>query len=197
MKSRIKNLLGLTDNRIYGRKCIIKEITAKEAKIFLDLNHIQGNVNARIKVGLFYDNELVSLMTFGGLRKSMGGVSDVGSYELLRFCNKLDSTIIGGADKLLKYFIKTYDPKKLISYADRRWSTGNLYEKLGFTFIHDSKPSYYYIVNNRREYRFKYRKDILISEGYDGSKTEREIMIERGLYRIYDCGAKRYELIFS
>jgi hypothetical protein len=194
VKSRIKNILGLTTNKIYGRKTNIKEVPTKECKEFLINNHIQGNVNSSINIGLYVDNILMSLMTFGSLRKSMGVNSVSGNYELLRFCNKLDTTVIGGADKLLKYFIKTYNPIKIISYADRRWSQGNLYEKLNFKFIHNSKPSYYYIVNNNREYRFKYRKDVLIKEGYDENKSEHQIMKDRKIYRIYNCGSKRYEL---
>ena len=194
VKSRLKNILGLTENRIYARKTEIKLVSSKDSKIFLDNNHIQGNVNSSIKLGLYYNNELVSLMTFGNLRKNLNSKSEEGKYELFRFCNKLNTTVIGGANKLLKYFIGIYNPKEIISYADRRWSTGNLYEKLGFSFIHNSEPNYFYILNNKREYRFKYRKDVLVKNGFDKDKTEKEIMLERGIYRIYDSGNKKYVL---
>ena len=194
VKSRLSNILGLTPNKIYGRKCVIKEVSPKDSKEFLDNNHIQGNVNSSVKLGLYYNDELVSIMTFGGLRKSMGSKSKEGSYELLRFCNKLESTVIGGADKLLKYFIKTHKPIEIISYADRRWSQGGLYDNLGFTFTHNSLPNYYYVIGTKREYRFKYRKDVLVKEGFDPTKTERQIMIDRNIYRIYDCGNKKYVL---
>jgi hypothetical protein len=192
VKSRLLNILGLTPNKIYGRKTEIKEVSSKDTRLFLEANHIQGNVNSKIKLGLYYDSELVSIMTFGKGRVIMGGNSN--QYELLRFCNKLNTSVIGGADKLLKYFIKTYQPKEIISYADRRWSQGNLYEKLGFNFIHNSKPNYFYINQNVREYRFNYRKNILVKQGYDINKTEREIMLDRKIYRIYDCGAKLYKI---
>ena len=192
VKSRLSNILGLTPNKIYGRNCVIKEVSPKDSKVFLDNNHIQGNVNAKIKLGLYHNDELVSLMTFGLLRKSMGATNIDGTYELFRFCNKLNTTVIGGADKLLKHFIKTHNPKEIISYADRRWSQGDLYEKLGFDFIHNSKPNYWYILGTNREYRFKFRKDVLVKEGFDIHKSEREIMLERGIYRVYDCGNKVY-----
>lgn len=38
------------------------------------------------------------------------------------------------------------------------------------------------------------KSSILIKQGFDSNKTEREIMFERKYYRIYDCGTKRYEL---
>ena len=194
VKSRVKNILGLTSNKIFARKCIIKEISSINSKEFLNNNHIQGNVNSSIKLGLYYNDELVSIMTFGSLRKNLGQKQEDGKYELLRFCNKLDTTVIGGASKLLKHFIKTYQPKQIISYADRRWSIGNLYEKLGFDLTHNSQPNYFYINGLVRENRFSYRKDILIKEGYDVNKSEHCIMLERKIYRIYDCGCKKYEL---
>ena len=116
----------------------------------------------------------------------MNGVKN--EWELLRFCNKINHSVIGGASKLFKHFIKYYNPKQLISYADRRWSQGNLYKQLGFNKTHNSIPNYFYVVNNEREHRFKYRKNLLVESGFDIKKTEREIMYDRGIYRIYDCG---------
>ena len=196
VKSRLKNLLGLTPNRIYGRKTQIKDVSAKDSNKFLNFNHIQGNVNSKVKLGLYIDDELVSLMTFGNLRKVLGNKHNDNSYELLRFCNKLETNVIGGADKLLKHFVKNYQPKKIISYADRRWSQGDLYDKLGFNHIHNSTPNYFYVVNKKREYRFKYRKDVLVKEGYDENKTEKQIMLDRGIYRIYDCGTMSFSKTF-
>jgi hypothetical protein len=177
IKSRLKNILGLTNNKIFGRKTQIKEVNSIDAKEFLNKNHIQGNVNSSIKIGLYLNNELVSLMTFGKGRIALGG--DSNQYELLRFCNKLDTSVIGGADKLLKYFIKTYKPKDIISYADRRWSQGDLYEKLGFDNTHNSSPNYWYIINNKRKYRFGFRKSILVKQGCDINKTEHQIMLDK------------------
>ena len=144
---------------------------------------------------MYYNDELVSLMTFGNLRKNLNQKNEENVYELLRFCNKLDTNVVGGADKQLKYFIKTYNPNQIISYADRRWSQGNLYEKLNFKFIHNTKPNYFYVIKNKRENRFNHRKDILVKQGYDKNKSEHEIMKERGIYRIYDCGSKKYYFI--
>ena len=191
VKSRLLNIFGLTKNKIYGRKTIIKEVSPKESKEFLDFNHIQGNVNSSIKLGLYHNNELVSIMTFGKGRIAMGGNSN--QYELLRFCNKLNTNVIGGADKLLKHFIKTYEPKEIISYADRRWSQGGLYQKLNFINTHNSQPNYHYIINNKRKYRFGFRKNILVKQGYDSNKTEHQIMLDRKIYRIYDCGTMVYK----
>ena len=196
VKSRILNLLGKSD-RIYARKCEIRNVSPSTARSFLDDNHIQGFCSSAYRYGLYYNGELVSLMTFGNKRKNLGSKSINGHYELLRFCNKLNTTVIGGASRLFKHFIKEVKPIEIVSYADRRWSNGNLYEKLGFTLTHKSQPSYFYVINDKRENRFKYRKDALVKEGYDKDKTEHQIMLERGIYRIYDCGCLVYDINFE
>lgn len=193
VKSRLRNILNDSD-RIYARRCNIKEVKDnKLVRKFLNDNHIQGFVGSKYKIGLFYEDELVSLMTFGNLRKSMGLNSKEGHYELLRFCNKLNTSVVGGASKLFKFFLKEFDVSYILSYSDNRWGHGNLYERLGFKYINSTIPNYYYIIDNKRHYRFKYRKDILVSDGYDPSKTEIEIMTERGYYRIFDKGSNKYE----
>ena len=192
VKSRLKNIFGLTDNKIFGRKCVIKEINSEESCRFLDNNHIQGAVRGSIRLGLFYNDELVSLMIFNKPRLGIGRKYD--GYELSRFCNILDTTVIGGASKLLKYFIKTYNPKKIVSYADKRWSQGELYDNLKFIKTSVNTPNYWYIIGKHRKHRFGFRKDKLIKEGFDKNKTEHEIMLERNIYRVYDCGTITYEL---
>ena len=191
-KSMIKNQLGLIDEKIFARKCIIKEISKKEGYDFLEKNHIQGKCSSTVMIGLYYKNELVSLMTFGKSRHFIGnGKYD---YELLRFCNKINTNVIGGASKLFKHFLKTYNPSNIVSYADKRWSKGNLYEKLGFIKYNESKPSYYYVINGKRKNRFNFRKSILIKK-YNCPKdvSEKEFCKEQGWYRIYDCGCLCYK----
>lgn len=192
VKSILKTKLGLENNKIFGRNCIIKEISPKESKEFLDINHLQGNVNSKIKLGLYYKDELVSLITFGSLRKNMGSKSEEGFFELYRFCNKLNTSVIGGFSRLFKYFIKTYQPKEIITFSDNRYFDGNVYKKNGFGFVSDTELNYFYIIKHKREGRFKYRKDILIKQGFDKNKTEKEIMKERGINKIYDCGNKKW-----
>jgi len=189
IESIIKNKILLNNTRIFARKCVIKEIDAKISKEFLNNNHIQGNVNSSIKLGLFNDNELVSLMTFGKLRNVMGNKNKIdGEYEMLRFCNKLNTIVIGGASKLYSYFKKTYKPISVTSFANKRYSNGNLYNNLGFKLEYETLPNYWYVIGKTRKHRFLFRKDILVSEGYDPRKTEHEIMLERKIPRIYDCG---------
>lgn len=193
IKSRILNLIGKS-KIIYGRKCVIKEVSYYECKKFLIENHIQGYTISKYNIGLFYNGVLVSLMTFGRLRISLGQKHKDGSYELLRFCNLLNHSVIGGASKLFKYFLNNYTPSEVISYADRCWSKGELYLKLNFKLESVSGPNYCYVINGRRSNRFNWRKSQLIKLGYDKEKSESEIM--RGVgKRIYDAGNLKFRYL--
>ena len=191
-KSMLNNLLGLNENRIFARKCKIKEVSMDESKNFLEENHLQGYCHSQIRYGLYYNNKLVSLMTFGKTRHFIGNSSH--QFELLRFCNKLNTSVIGAASRLFKYFIKTVKPNNIVSYADKRWSNGNIYEKLRFHKYNESKPNYYYVIGNRRKNRFNFRKSILVKKyNCPQDMSEHEFCKSKGWYRIYDCGCLCYE----
>ncbi len=198
IKKKILHKLKLnTATVIHARKCIIKKITNKDSNEFLEKHHIQGGVNTSICYGAYFDNKLVSVMTFGKPRANMGnrGISEDGLYELVRFAVDLDYRINGIGNRLLNKFIEEFYPEKIYSYADRRFtsSKNNIYMNMGFSFVKETKPNYWYIKKYNREYRFNYTKLKLIKDGYDSNKTEWEIMKERGYDRIWDCGHLKYE----
>jgi hypothetical protein len=59
--------------------------------------------------------------------------------------------------------------------------------------LYNTNVNYYYIKNGKKYNRFSFRKDVLISKGFDKSKTEACLMKELGYTRIYDCGSMKYE----
>lgn len=194
VKARLKNLLGLNSERIGARKCIIKEIDSKVKNQFLDKYHIQGSDKSSVRLGAYYKNELVGVMTFGKARIFMNKKAADGSWELIRFATINDTSTPGLASKMFKYFERNYKPKVVESFADKRWSQGNLYEQLGFTKIRETKPNYWYAKRGFiRYHRYKFRKSELKNfDNYSPNKTEFEIMDEAGWYRIYDCGSIKY-----
>ena len=189
VKSIIKSKLGIYDCKIYARKCCVKNIDSKTCKEFLVENHLQGAVNCGIRYGLFYNDELVSIMTFGKNRKCVNGQN---GWELYRYCTKLNTLIIGGASKLFNKFINDYNPDYITSFSSNDISNGSLYNFLNFKRSNRS-ISYWYMKNNNRYHRYKFAKHILVKEGFDPNKTEFEIMNERGFYRIYDSGQTKWE----
>ena len=190
IKSQINNWLGITDHKIWGRKCDVRLVNnTKLVKSFLNENHIQGYVNSCLSIGLYQNNELVSLMTFDHYegRKKM----EEGGWNLSRFCNTLNTNVVGGASKLLKYFIKKYNPNRIISYADKSWSSGELYYTLGFNKVGDSRPDYKYIVNDKRVHKSRYKKSNLKVSNI----SESEYTKINNINRIWDCGKLKFENI--
>jgi hypothetical protein len=193
VRGRLMSILGINQERIYARKCEIREVGKEETSHFLLNNHMQGACGSSVKLGLYFKGELISIMTFGNLRKNMGNTKKEGHWELIRFCNKVGYSVPGGGSRLLKKFIETYNPKKIVSYCDMRWSDGDFYKKIGFELDGISKPNYWYFKSSKgRENRFNYRKDVLVKQGYSKEKSESTIMRERGFARIYDCGNMRF-----
>jgi hypothetical protein len=203
VKIKLSHLLKQTKlETIYARKCIIKEISSTEKNIFLNTYHIQGQDTSSIKTGLFYMDKLVGVMTFGHKRIFMNHKQDNKSeFELIRYASS--SHVIGGAGKLLNYFIKKYTPTKIISYADRRWTfyKNNLYEKLGFEKVSDGTPNYWYFGRGKeykRYHRFGFRKNVLAArlKIFDSNLSEWENMKNNEWDRIWDCGNLKYVMTF-
>lgn len=200
VKSRLLNLCNKIKIKVFGRKCNIEMVDSSLSNKFLKENHIQGPSNSLINIGLFYNNELISLMTFSNLRKyGKEKTSLKTEYELNRFCNKINTNVIGAASKLLKYFENMYLPTKLISYADRRWSTNirpSLYDVIGFEYKGITSVNYWYLLNHKhRMHRYNFAKFKILQKfpSADPSKTEWENMINLGYDRIWDCGSLKYE----
>lgn len=183
-ESMLKNALGMYDCLINADDCDIREVTPKERRKFLKHNHIKGNVQSSYDAGLFYHGEMVSIISF------MKRNGDNETYELTRFCNKVGVNVIDGAKKLFEHFKNKNEEIQIIAYSDKRYDNGDVLKTLGFEHIKDLRPDYTYVNNHERENKFKYRKSKLVKEGYDKDKTEHEIMLERGIFRIYDCGTK-------
>ena len=190
VKDRIKYLLGIYDKKIYARKCIVKEIDSKTSNKFLEQNHLQGKDNAKIRYGLFYENELVSVMTFGKPRFNKNF-----NYELLRFASNIGYKVVGGASKLLNAFQRQYRGS-IISYADRRYSNGKLYEAIGFELIGKSQPNYFYVKGTQKLSRYQCQKNKLkkLLDNFDEKLSENENMQLNGYNKIYDCGNLVYIL---
>ena len=160
---------------------------------FLNQNHIQGNDNSQLAYGLYFEEELVSIMTFGHRKITKERKT---SWELIRFCNKINHSISGAASKLLKFFIEKHSPDKITTYADLRYSDGNFYSKLGFSLKHISSPGYWYIINGELKHRCGFMKHRLekILKNFDCNLSEYQNMLKNGYDRVWDCGQFVFEL---
>ena len=192
IKSIISAKLGVYQQKIGARECEVREVSSEVSRNFLNKNHLQDYCGASIRLGLLHNDELLSIMTFCKPRYNKKY-----DWELVRFANKLNTLVIGGASKLLHTFTKTHTNESIISYADRRYSNGGLYLKLGLSKIGCSKPSYFYTNDNLTLHsRVKFQKHKLSNmlANFDEALTEHENMYANKYRRIWDCGTLAYSL---
>ena len=189
----INKVMQLLKNRvtIYARKCEVRMVSEVDTGNYLDTYHLQGTCRGqKIRLGLYYNNQLVSLMTFGKSRFNKNC-----EYELLRYC--ASHNVVGGAEKLFKYFVDTYKPNSVVSYCDTSKFSGKVYDTLSFEFIKTNKPrKHWYSMKERRHIT----DGLLLSQGYDrlfkeshgkGTSNE-ELILARGYLPVYDCGQSTY-----
>lgn len=200
--SMIQNLLGRNESKYYARKLNVREVSPKDAIQFLELNHRQGSANSLIRLGLYDGDMLVSLMTFGHARRTIGSPEDQSNnvIELIRFCNLVNTSVIGGASKLFKYYIQNYNPSKVVSFSDRAHTKGNLYSTLGFHEVSRSNPGYVWVnlstnlYFNRLSCQKRNLPKLLGEPDLDTkNQTEEQIMSSRGFVQVFDSGTIRWE----
>lgn len=189
--AKISRLLNCDKNlqKIGARKCIIKEIDNKLAECFLKENHIQGYSKASIHLGAFYEENIVSVMSFTKLEN--------GEWNLVRFASEINYIIQGICSKFIAYFVKNYQFTVIKTFLDRRWennSEDNVYTKSGFIKSDVLKPNYHYTNGHgERLHKFRFRKQKLSKKyGFPFSMTENEMAKQLGYYKIWDCGLIKY-----
>lgn len=210
VKSKLRHIFGLNEGVIlHARKIEIKHISKIEKSEFLNTFHIQGNDSSEINYGGFFNNELIGIMTFNGKRNMTS--NDYLEYTLSRFAINNNYIITGLASRFIKNFIREYNPKSIISFADRRWTSNitNMYLKLGFELVDIGRPDYKYynakLSKYKRLHKFGFGLNQLKRKypsmeffHLDGTpKSERELTTELGYDRIWDCGLFKYKLVIN
>lgn len=204
IKSMLQNLLHCNSQCLGARKTYVCNVSYNECKEFLNKNHRQGYTTSKVRLGLRNksNNELVSVMTFGHMRNTMGKTSksSESDWELSRFCTKLFTNVSGSASKLLKYFIDTYHPSTITSFSDDSHTKGTLYQSLGFQYVDRTSPNYFYTdmydtkFLNRVSCQKQYLRKLFNDDSIDLTQTEREIMESHGFVRTYDSGVCKWIL---
>lgn len=193
VKSILLNKFGKNQNKIFARKCQIFSVYPEDARQFYFNNHIQGFINGT-HLGLFYNGEIVSMITFGTPRFELSHET-----EIYRFCNKTNTSVIGGLSKLIKAMISVSNTKSIVTYADARYGLGLGYAKCGFKFQGTTDPGYYYVKIGTRQRisRNQFQKHMLKNKlkDFDPTLTEWENMQMNRYDRIWDCGNFVYEMI--
>lgn len=202
LKSILANKLLSNKNVYYARKLNVDDNVAFiESRQFLNQNHRQGSCVSSVRIGLRdTSGELVALMTFGKLRNSISKSSSSESLdvELLRFCTKLNTSVIGGCSKLFKHYTKNYNYSNIVSYSDFSHTSGSIYSTLGFKLDHLSKPGYMWVNVNTDQYltRVSCQKQNILKlfpdKNLDLTETEDEIMTSLDYVKVYDSGSYKW-----
>lgn len=188
IESILRTKFGLS-TKIYSRKCEIKYVSKEEEKKFLLLNHLQGFTGSNLALGLYFNNELIMVMTFGKSR-----FSKIADIELIRIASKLNHIIVGGAQRLFSAAKEYYKNMKIVSYCDKSKFDGSLYEKLGFISNNKVVPGYFWTDGNCIITRQKCQHKNLVNwlKTYDSTKSESENLFLAGYRRYWDCGQQSW-----
>lgn len=188
IKKKLADILGVNkDSSVYARKCEVRRLHNIDVRDFYEEHHIQGHSNASVVYSLVVDGTIVAAMSF----KKKNDIE----YELTRYATS--TKVCGGFSKLLKHFIKIHDSVKVItSFADLRYSNGDVYRNNGFEEVSLTRPDYHYVVNGERVRKQNYRHDRRLKElpNYNPNISEVKNMRNHGYYQIYDCGLIKFEL---
>jgi len=185
LESMIRNKLGVTSRKIHGRKCVVKIITPAMKRDFLNANHLHGDVRSSVNIGVFFEESLVATLTMATPR-----FDKVFEWEIIRFATLANCSIHGGFSKALKFFISQYSPKSILTYADRCWSSGEVYYRAGFSLVGFTPPNYFYWRNGKVFPRQMFQKHKLagILEVFDASKSEYDNMLVNKYNRFWNSG---------
>jgi len=180
---------------VYARKCEVREIGMAECSEFVNRHHFQNDARCSVRLGLFHEGELVSVMTFGKPRYNGNH-----EWELIRYCSS--KKVIGGASKLFRRFVADHAPRSIVSYCDRSKFKGDLYPKLGFALTKRGKPSKHWHSIRTGEH---YTDNLLRQQGFsrlvhrtDASNEDlatsdnATLMREEGFAEVWDCGQDVY-----
>lgn len=174
----------ISDKKIYARQCIVKEIDARTYCDFCLANHIQGHRPAKVKLGLYYNDELVQIASFGSTRNYTSTSKVLYDWEWIRGACLLGIMIVGGTAKLFNYFVEKYNPENVMTYCDWNLFNGTSYERLGFKFIKYTGPDLFFVRNSSHLER--------IGRNPYANAEHKALVAEGKLYECHGCGSKKY-----
>ncbi len=199
LESLIRLSLNKPQHIIHARKCTIKTLSNKQVRNFLLNNHLYGPVLATVNLGLFHQDRLVSMMSF--LNKSRFS-KEQNTWELIRYCPILNTSISGGPQKLFKFFLKNYKPNRIECFQDLSiFNTNKIWENLGFELEKITPPAFWPIDNNsQRHHRSQFTKPKMMKKynNIDPNLTQIENILNIPEFEfhgvVWDAGHLKYVL---
>lgn len=185
IKDIIAARLGIIrGEKLYARKCEIREVDTATYRQFCMANHVQGYRSASVKLGLYYKNQLVQIASFNKARQYSISTANQYEWEWIRGCISSNNKVIGGTSKLFNHFINTYNPENVLCYSDWNLFSGKGYEESGFVFEGFTGPDKFYITTNNRLQR--------INRNPYAYSMYKQMVEEGKLFECYGCGSKKF-----
>ena len=192
--AKVIGLLGKEES-IGARKCSVREVGRNDAIKFISEHHLQGYARDSVRIGLYLDDELVSVMTFGKPRYNKNY-----EWEIIRYCSS--KNVIGGAQRLFSHFVKMHNPSSIITYCDKSKFSGGTYERLGFSLLRSGRPSRHWYNMRTKEH---YTDNLIRQQGFSRvvnhmdakddfqpTRDNDELMVSHGFVEVWDCGQDTY-----
>lgn len=186
----ITHILGMSISiKTYARKLEVKPVNDRNTvRSFLNKYHVQQDVNYTDCIGLYSGKTLVSVGCF---------TKRGSNYELVRYCNS--HIVMGGLGKVVKFYSGIVK-SDIFTFCDLSRFDGKSYLRAGFKLDKTLEPDYRYLINDKREHKFNWRKKQIKNKYpnmYSENLTEKEMMEMLGFPRIWDCGKSRYVYVYS
>lgn len=199
-EDKLKNIiLGLCqrNEKIFARRTFVNQLDVSTEREFLEKYHLQGYISSKYAYGL-YDHRSGELLAVMSFKEPRYDNKEQAEWELLRFCTKAGINVIGGASKLFCAFVREHNPSSVMSFANMDISNGNVYEKMGFSFVRYTSPSYQWVKLNDPSEHYSWNLvkqmgfDKLFGTNYGKGTSNTALMLENGFVRVFNSGNKVY-----
>ena len=225
VRSRVLACVGRSA-RIMARKTAVRRIDASTHEQFLLENHLWGPVAARFRFGLFTKaspsdladgdgdgngdgGDLVAVASFSARRNVLRAGMGYRSHELVRYCSRQGTSVVGGISKLISAFRREVAPDDIVTVVDRDWGEGDGWLTLGFERVQQMPPTVMLIApdgvtrchlmgSGRNPHRASVPESLV--EEY---RQQRPVggmgpwLMERGYFPVRDRGMQRLCLLFK
>lgn len=207
LKAALPQIPAKACQQVYARKLMATEATTRDARAFLEANHLQGAAPCSRHFALRdADGEIRALLELRSPNSNARTRRGAGEWEIRRYATL--GTVPGGFTKLLRHAERTFGEEGVeltswMSFSADDVSDGGLYRSTGFIADKQLPPDYMYVGPKTNEVRTskesfqrrRFRTDPALR--WDESWTEAQAAQENSLRRIWDCGKTRWTLLVA
>lgn len=165
--------------KVFARKLRVQVLNTSEARTFFNKNHLMGFASASTYIGLVNDLGIKCAISFTIQNRVA---------KIVRFASVLDTVVVGGYSKLLKYFINLNLVDDIYTFVDLRYGSSASLEKMGFEHVGTTLGWKW------TDYDKTFNRLICRANMDNRGLTQEEHAKELRLVKIYDAGQAKMAL---